>query len=176
MNIPSHVKWLAVALVAVVIAVLVLSLAPRKTALGLGQSFPEIRLKDLDGNAFFFTDTRGKVLLVNFWATWCGYCLEELPHLERLRGDFAADGLIVATVLEDPNNLDLARDIRTRNSLTYPILLDERNELSRKFNVRGLPFSALVDRRGTIRFMHMGFSDKDVPGYRKEIRQLLEEK
>ncbi|MGE5549045.1 MAG: TlpA disulfide reductase family protein [Bacteroidota bacterium] len=172
----KNAKWLLAALVAVLLAAFFLCLAPRKTFLGPGQAFPEIRLKDLDGNAFFYTDTRGKVLLVNFWATWCGYCVEELPHLERLWQDYADAGLVVTAVLEDPNNIDLARDIRARNALTYPILLDERGGLMGRFNARGLPFSALVDRRGGIRFMHLGFNEKDMPAYEKEIRQLLAEK
>lgn len=176
MKIPQNAKWLLPALAALAAVLLLLRLAPAGVTLGVGRRLPETRMQDLDGNTFFFANTRGQVLLIAFWATWCEYCLEELPYLERLQREYAADGLTVAAVLEDVNNLDLARDIRARNSLTYPILLDERRRLSGAFRVRGLPFSAIADKSGKIRFVHVGFNVQDLQTYSEEIRQLLEER
>ncbi len=148
---------------------------PRTAVLSVGQSIPEWRLKDLEGNDFFFNETRGKVLVLNFWATWCTYCREELPFLDDLAGEYEPQGLRVVSVLKDVNNFDLAREFRDERGLTLPILMDGKNELFKAFGVGGLPFSALIDRTGRIRYVHLGFDARDAGKYRAEIRALLEE-
>ena len=153
-----------------------LRLAPVKTTLSVGQSHTrDYGSRISTETPFSLPIPEVKSCSMTFWATWCEYCLEELPYLERLKQEYGARGLSVAAVLEDANNVDLARDIRTKNALTCPVLLDEGNRLSKNFTVQGLPFSVLVDRHGKIQFIHLGFAVKDVPTYEKEIRQLLEE-
>ena len=171
----AKLKWGLIVGAILAAGALLLCLAPQKPMLTIGGTLPELRFKDLDGNDFFINRTRGKVLLLNFWATWCTYCKEELPYLEEIAKERASDGLVISSVLKDTNNVDLARRIRDDSALTFPIILDQKGDLFRAFGVAGLPFTVLVDRIGTIRFIHLGFARKDLDGYRKEITLLLEE-
>lgn len=174
MNRASIIRWLLPLCALLLLALGFYFFVPRTTVLTVGQSIPEWRLKDLEGDDFFFNETRGKVLVLNFWATWCTYCREELRFLNDLAGEYGPDVQVVS-VLKDVNNFDLARETRDRNTLTFPILLDGSNTLFKALGVNGLPFSALIDRTGRIRYVHLGFDARDAGKYRAEILALLEE-
>ena len=170
-----YLKWIipAVVLVATLVA-LIFSGHPK--VLTTGNAAPDFRLRDLRGNDFFSNRYQGRVLLINFWATWCTYCREELPLLEDFNRRYCAMGLQTVSILKDTNNIDLAMDISSKNSISYPILLDKDEELFKSFGAYALPQTVLVDRSGKIRFIHIGFNPKDEPLLEKEILRLLEEK
>lgn len=140
-----------------------------------GRVIPELRFKDIDGNPYFYNDFKGKVVLINHWATWCQYCLIEMPHLQKLREKYSPEELEIITVLHDPENLDLAKDIRLNYQTTLPILLADHPILN-SIEASGLPFSMLLDRVGTIRFIHHGFTPADIKKYEDELNYLLGEK
>lgn len=171
----KYILWLAVPLIIITI-VLALLLGPKVTALAIGDQVPDFRLKDLQGNDFFWNNCRGKVVLVNFWATWCVYCREELPSLEEFNQKYGDKGLVTVSILKDANNIDQALKIKEGESITYPILLDKNEELFKRFGITSLPYTALVDHHGKIRFIHLGFAKNDLSKFEREIGQLLEEK
>ena len=108
-----------------------------------------LSLKTLNGTALDPAAVRGKVLVVNFWATWCGPCKEEMPTLERLQQAFAPSQVMVLAITTDQQEQAMrvfARDL----GLSFPILLDENKEVSAAFGVRGLPTTVILGPDGTM--------------------------
>lgn len=122
----------------------------------VGDSIPLLRFKDVEGNDYFFNDFKGKVVLINHWATWCQYCLMELPYLEKIRKEYNREDLEIITILQDPENLDLAKDIIQDYELSIPVLLRDDNPVFTAIESIGLPYSILLDRKGKVRFIHRG--------------------
>lgn len=124
----------------------------------VGQPRPGFRHADLSGRAVSAADFDGQVLLVNFWASWCKPCVEEMPMLSDLQRRYGDEGFrVVGIAVDDPER---AADFAGGMDLAYPVLLGEADTVvtGRRFgNATGmLPYSALVDRDGTIRWVHLG--------------------
>lgn len=124
----------------------------------LGQRRPDFTLSDLHGNAVSASDFDGRVWLVNFWATWCAPCVEEMPMLSRLQQEYAGQGLkIVGIALDDAER---AREFAAELAIRYTVLVGKTDVVltGRRFgNATGmLPFSVLIDSGGVIRWTHLG--------------------
>lgn len=124
----------------------------------VGVRRPGFNLTDLDGNRVSADDFDGQAWLVNFWATWCSPCVEEMPMLNGLHEKFRARGLnVVGIAVDDPEK---ARAFAADLSIGYPILvgLTDTALVAREFGNRGgmLPYTVLVDAQGTIRWTHLG--------------------
>lgn len=129
----------------------------------VGQRRPDFELVDTNGVAVTASDFDGQVLLINFWATWCKPCVEEMPMLSELQRAWAARGLkVLGVALDDP---DRARDFAADMGISYPVALGRTDVVltGRRYgNSTGLlPFSVLVDRQGTIRWTYLGALDKN---------------
>jgi thiol-disulfide isomerase/thioredoxin len=137
-----------------------------------GGPTPSLTLKDPDGRLHDLADYRGKVLLVNFWATWCAPCREELPSLERL-GD-ALRGrpfeILAVNVAEGESRV---RRFLTDVPLRLPILLDRDGNAQRAWGVRGLPATFLLDPEGAIRCWYLGELDWAQPQILRTVESLL---
>jgi len=135
---------------------------------------PDFSLPDMDGASHALSDYRGKVVMLNFWATWCPPCRREMPSMERLYDKFKARGLEVVAVnqFEDP---DLVFEFTGRLSLapTFPILFDRESRVAEQYGVKGLPTTYLLDRDGNIRFQAIGGREFDHPEVEALIEQLL---
>ena len=118
---------------------------------------------------------RGKVVLVDFWASWCGPCLQALPRYEALRQELHAGGFEVIGVDVDQHPQDGVKLLKTLH-LSYPQVPDAQGELAERYGVNGMPSSYLIDRRGVMRQTHTGFEKNDIEPLRKAVAQLLEEK
>jgi len=158
--------------------VFLVSTIPEKktTAFVAGDVIPELRFKDISGNDYFFNDFKGKVVFINHWATWCQYCLLEMPYLEKIRSEYDRRELEMITFLHDPENLDFAKEIIQKQQLTLPVLLRDENPLFSAVEADGLPYSVLVDKKGVVRFVHRGFTPASVDTYESELKYLLDEK
>jgi len=110
------------------------------------RAHPEFTLKDLTGKAWTFADLRGKVVLVNFWATWCPPCRKEMPDLETLYERFQSQGLVILAV-SDEEAAKVEPFIRERK-VTFPVLLDPSRMVNDLFVVNGIPKSFVYDREG----------------------------
>ncbi len=119
---------------------------------------PDFTLMDLDNKSRSISEWDGKVILINFWATWCPPCVREVPTLDKLNNDFKDKGFVVIGIAID--SLDAVTDFVDPLDLKYPILLAEQQgiELSQAFGNRLgiLPFSIIVDRKGNIVKKHQG--------------------
>lgn len=139
----------------------------------IGQHRPDFSHQDINGNVVSTADFDDKVLLLNFWATWCAPCVEEMPMLSELQVEWSSRGLqVIGIALDDPGRAaGFARDM----GLTYPVLVGGADVVitgKRYGNDTGmLPFSILIDRRGTIRWVHLGALDFRV--LRQEIKSLM---
>jgi thiol-disulfide isomerase/thioredoxin len=132
---------------------------------------PDFTLPDLDGEARSLAEFRGKVVMLNFWATWCPPCRREMPSMQRLYEKYGERGLVVVAVnqFEDP---DLVFEFTGRLSLepTFPILFDRESRVSEQYKVKGLPTTYLLDREGRIHYRAIGGREFDHP----EVEALIE--
>jgi peroxiredoxin len=113
-----------------------------------GRMSPNFTLKDLSGTKWKFSDFRGKVVLVNFWATWCPPCRKEMPDLEALQRKYASSGLVVLTIAHDER--DKVMHFVTARNLTLPVLLDSSRKVHRALGVSGIPKTFVYDRDGKL--------------------------
>lgn len=128
-------------------ALLALSCQFERTGLSPGDFAPKFTLEDLDGNQRKLSDFRGKVVLLNFWATWCVPCLQEMPELERVYRVLKDQGVVVLAVgVQD--TLENLRSFRDKNNITFPILHDSAALVKTRYDVRGFPESFVIDRAG----------------------------
>ncbi|TAJ09790.1 MAG: TlpA family protein disulfide reductase [Nitrospirae bacterium] len=117
--------------------------------LGAGSDMPAFSLETLDGRAVASVDLKGKVVLLNFWATWCGPCKDEMPSLEWLRKQFDPADVVVLSVTTDHQREGI-RAFMKHLGLALPVLFDEDQEVSGSFMVRGLPTTFLVGKDGRL--------------------------
>jgi peroxiredoxin len=145
---------------------------------GSAQLAPDFSLEDLAGATHRLSDYRGdRVVLVNFWATWCVPCVKELPRLQALQDRYGAQGLQVLAISTDgPDRRAAVSSLTGRYGFTMPILLDARSEVIALYNPKlDLPYTVLVDRSGRVRYAHQGYSPGDERLLEKEIVSLLGE-
>ena len=135
---------------------------------------PDFRLPDLAGKSVTLSDYRGKVVFLNFWATWCGPCRFEAPSLQRLYERMAGEDFeILAVSLDDRK--EVIRSFAVQYDLHFPILWDQDQKVSRLYGVTGVPFSVLIDRRGQIVFTIFGAREWDSNLWIESIENVLAE-
>jgi cytochrome c biogenesis protein CcmG/thiol:disulfide interchange protein DsbE len=146
--------------------------AVHAAALDTGAKMPEIGLKDLSGNTVDHNSLTGKVVIVDFWATWCAPCREELPELEKLYKKYAPKGLVIVGVSVDkePDNI---KAFLQKLAVTFPVVHDAGHSVTGKYGPPRMPSSYVVDRKGIVRFVHGGYRAGDVADFDKQIQQLL---
>jgi thiol-disulfide isomerase/thioredoxin len=133
---------------------------------------PDVTLRDLDGRPVRLADFRGRVVFLNFWATWCAPCREELPAMEALARDLADRGLVVLVVNYEESG-DVVRAFARETDLALPALLDADGAAARRYGVTVLPASFFVDRRGAMVGSVLGFRDWRSPAARAYLHGLL---
>ena len=135
---------------------------------------PDFTLASKQGGNIRLQEQLGNVVLVNFWASWCGPCREELPHLEALQQEYADLGftILAVNVDEDPSKADiLLNDI----PVTFPVLFDVNDDVSKMYDVQAMPTTVLVDRDGNQRLLHKGYKSGDEVKYKQAVKALLRE-
>ena len=154
-------------------AAFVLLVAVQATALEAGDRAPHFAARALHpGDHVSLADYRGKVVYLDFWASWCAPCLTSLPMLEKLRREFsAADFQIVAVNLD--RDLERARRFLEKHPVGYPSASDPQGAVPESFGVETMPTSFLIDRDGVIRHVHKGFRASDIDGLRERIALML---
>jgi cytochrome c biogenesis protein CcmG/thiol:disulfide interchange protein DsbE len=143
-------------------------------ALKAGSEAPGFRLSSLGGGEVDLAAQRGKVVVLNFWATWCPPCVAEMPSLERLHRALAPEGLAVVTVSTDEDEGELRRFISERG-LTLPVLKDPGGRVAAgEYRTTGYPETFVLDREGRILQHVVGPAEWDSPERLAEMRRLLE--
>jgi peroxiredoxin len=136
---------------------------------------PALALPDEEGKKTWrLSELRGKVVLVNFWATWCPPCRKELPSMERLWRQFKDAGLVVLGVnVGETGDQVFAFSNGLETPLTFPLLLDEDSRVAQSWPVKGLPTTYLVDKKGRIAFGAIGGREFDSAAIVQQVRELL---
>ena len=147
------------------------------TAVNAGEDAPGFELQKLGGGRVSLEDLRGRVVYVNFWATWCAPCLAEAPALERLYTELAPEGFeIVALSIDSPEDSKAIESFRERFGLKFPILLDPEKLVYSRYGATGVPETYLIDAEGRLAEAYIGPRDWDEPRYARAIRRLLEQR
>jgi peroxiredoxin len=156
------------------IIALLICLTPMASALTSSGPAANFTLKSSSGENIRLSEFRGQVVLINFWASWCGPCRQEMPHLEAIYQKFEPLGFTVfgVNVEQDRKMADkVLRDI----PVSFPILFDSDNHVSELYGVDAMPATILVDRDGSIRHMHRGYKPGFEAVYEKQIKTLVRE-
>jgi peroxiredoxin len=139
-----------------------------------GQSAPDFALKSSSGENLRLSEYRGDVVMVNFWATWCGPCRQEMPLLDELYSRYQRVGFSLLGVNIDDNQAK-AMNMVTELGVSFPVLFDSRKEVSKLYEVDAMPVTVLIDREGTVRYVHHGYKPGYEEKYLDQIRSLLRE-
>lgn len=134
----------------------------------------DFTLKSNSGKNIKLSELRGQVVMINFWATWCGPCRQEMPLLEQLYQKYSAMGFTILGVNVEENPNDAVKWLKER-PVTFPILFDNESAVSELYNVSAMPTTLILDRGGNIRFLHLGYVPGTEEKYQQEIRKLLKE-
>jgi peroxiredoxin len=152
--------------------VLLGAVAASAAALGTGSRAPEIGLKDLEGRHIRMSALRGKVVIVDFWASWCDPCREEMPVLNRLYKKYKGDGLVVIGVSVDRDKGNV-RKFLEQTPVSFPIVHDPDHQVAGRYEPPRMPSSYVIGKRGVVRHVHKGYSAGDGKKFEKEVRALL---
>jgi len=115
-----------------------------------GTKAPRFRLEDLKGKKSELKDYRGKVILLNFWATWCGPCKEEMPSMEELYKQLKEKDFVFLTISVDYAGIKPVQEFIEKHRYTFPVLIDPKCETLDLFEVKGIPTTFLIDKKGMI--------------------------
>ena len=139
-----------------------------------GKQAPDFALKSSTGENLRLSEYRGEVVMVNFWATWCGPCRQEMPLLEELFSRYERVGftLLGVNIDDDPRRaMQMAKEL----GVTFPVVFDDRKEVSRLYDVNAMPVTVLVDKEGRVRHVHHGYKPGYEEKYLTQVRSLLRE-
>lgn len=144
-------------------------------ALTVGDEAPAFKLPTFrDAAPVSPSDYRGQVLYVDFWASWCGPCLQAFPLMEQLRTELKAQGFEVIAVNVDSDVAD-ARKFLKKQSVTFPIVGPAADSVPTSYGVTGMPYGVVIDRQGRVHSMHAGLRTATLPALKRELQDLLAE-
>ena len=135
---------------------------------------PSFTLPDIDGKMVKLEDLRGKVILLNFWATWCGPCTLEMPSMEELYREFNDQGFEILALSSDFQGSRVTKPFKEQYELTFPILHDLEQDVNATYRIRSIPASLLIGKDGVITYRVPGARDWYSDKARGMIQQLLD--
>lgn len=127
--------------------------------LSVGDAAPDFTAVLTDGTEFTLSEQQGKVVLLNFWATWCGPCVREMPAFEKLYGEYGEDVAILAVNCMERE--DIVKAFQDENGYTFPIACDPEGDVSLKYPSQGIPYTLVIDEEGIIQNIYVGAADAE---------------
>jgi cytochrome c biogenesis protein CcmG/thiol:disulfide interchange protein DsbE len=137
----------------------------------LAAAAPAWDLKDVKGKSVKLSDFKGKVVILDFWATWCPPCRAEIPHFIGLQEKYGKQGLVVVGVSVDEGGPDVVSSFVKANKINYPIVMGNLDVAQLYDANEGIPTTFVIDRTGNIVAKHLGFTDSEI--FEKEIKSVL---
>ncbi len=135
----------------------------------VGKRAPPFKLATLDGKTVSLADFKGSILVIDLWATWCGPCVESLPHLDQLSKDFTPAGVkFLAVSVDEAAGRDAVVKFAAQNRLSIPVALDPDGKLLEAYGAQGIPYTIVIGKDGKVRKIFLG------SGHEKEIREEIE--
>ena len=166
-------RWLhTLALLAALHAGLLVFPFASHAQLAVGEPAPDFALRSLGDQNLRLSEHLGDVVVINFWATWCGPCRQEMPLLDEIYNKYKLAGLTLLSINID-DSAERAGEMAQTLKVTYPVLLDERKEVSRAYDVGSMPLTVLIDREGVVRYVSEGFKPGYEKRYTEQLRKLL---
>jgi peroxiredoxin len=147
---------------------------PADAAVNPGAPAPAFTLAARDGGKLSLADLSGQVVMINFWATWCGPCRQEMPLLAQLHDKYEPLGFTMLGVNVEPDSAAAVAWLKGV-PVNFPILFDTDSAVAGRFGVEGMPSSVLIDRNGQVRYIHRGYKPGDEAKYADMIRSLVKE-
>ena len=135
---------------------------------------PDFTLKSKEGSNIRLQDLRGEVVLLNFWASWCGPCREEMPLMDKIYKDYKDLGFTILAVNVDEDSADADRFLAAV-PVSFPVVYDNQSKVSELYKVDAMPTTILIDRDGNKRFLHRGYKAGYEDEYEKQVKQLVRE-
>lgn len=135
---------------------------------------PDFTLKSNSGKNIRLNELKGEVILLNFWASWCGPCRQEMPELEKLHKKYQRLGFTVIGVNVEKDS-SAANKILKKTPVTFPVLYDTENKTSKLYSVNAMPTTVIIDRDGNQRFLHLAYKPGYEKKYEKQIKKLIRE-
>lgn len=166
-----NIKFTAMVLISLLSVGIVVNTA---SAGAISGKAPNFTLKSNSGKNLKLSEFRGQVVMVNFWASWCAPCRQEMPLLEKMYKKYKPLGftLLGVNVEEDSRKaLSLLKSIK----VSFPILFDNTNKVSKLYKVTAMPSTVLIDRNGKMRYLHKGYKPGYEKDYEKQVRKLIRE-
>jgi len=130
----------------------------------------DFTLQDMNGRTVKLSEYRGKVVLIDFWATWCPPCRAEIPHIEKIHNAYKDKGLVVLAISIDQGDWDLVKSFLKSYGVTYTVLKGT-DDVQMKYGVRTIPLTLILDKNGNIAKQYFGFGDED--DLEKHIKAIL---
>ncbi|GAB1269628.1 TlpA disulfide reductase family protein [Aurantivibrio infirmus] len=135
---------------------------------------PDFTLPSNKNENIRLAEQRGEVIMINFWASWCGPCRQEMPILDELYSKYSRAGFKILGVNVDAN-VDDANKALKKIPVTFPVLFDTENKISELYDVSAMPTTIMIDRDGKMRYLHKGYKPGYEEDYRKQIQELIRE-
>ena len=135
---------------------------------------PDFVLKSASGENLRLSEYRGEVVMINFWASWCGPCRQEMPILDELYNQYQPLGFTLLGVNVEENSDD-AKNMLKEIPVSFPILFDTKSSVSKLYDVIAMPSTVLVDRSGNVRYLHHGYKPGYEDAYQQQVRSLIRE-
>ena len=155
-------------------AILLSILSMQAHALTIGDTAPDFTLKNQQDTNLNLAEQRGEIILINFWASWCGPCRKEMPVLQKLQDKYQDLGVQVWGVNVEQEN-QAGKDFLADLDLSFSIFFDQTNSLSKTYQVEAMPTTVMIDRNGKVRFVFQGYQDGYEKKYAAAIKQLIRE-
>lgn len=140
----------------------------------MSEPAPDFTLKGQQGENLRLEDFRGQVVMLNFWASWCGPCRQEMPVMDEIQSKYKDLGFTVLAVSVDKNPAEANRFLEAV-PVDFPILYDTESSVSELYGIDAMPSTVMIDRNGNARFLHRGYKPGYEDKYVQQIRQLIRE-
>ncbi len=141
----------------------------------VGEAIPDLELRTLSGSVVTLSELDSKVTLINFWATWCGPCVKEMPSLQKLSDAYSAKGLNVIGINLDEDPEAVLEKFLEKNQIKFRSFVDSKGDLADRFNVSGLPLTLVIDKNRRLLLEQTGDEDWDSSAFRKQFEIWLAE-
>jgi thiol-disulfide isomerase/thioredoxin len=165
----SNNRWLKALAMAVVFV------APALAATTASAPAPGFKLSGRGGKNIDLAQYKGQVVMINFWATWCGPCRQEMPLLEQIHKKYKGMGFTMLGVNVEPDPKAAEAWLAKQTPVSFPIAFDTDSKVSKLYKVAGMPSTVIVDRKGNMRVLHKGYKPGDENAYLSHIRTLIKE-
>ena len=135
---------------------------------------PQFTLDARGGSQVSLAQYKGQVVMINFWASWCGPCRQEMPLLEDIYKKYSKLGFTLIGVNVEPDS-KAADDWLKQTPVSFPVLYDKNSKVSQMYDVSGMPSTVIIDRKGNLRYVHHGYKPGDEGEYLNSIRAMIRE-